>query len=145
MSDFCLPSGTVVTATLFRPGRDSSGVGTMMLVCGDDRVDPATIVHAICLKGPELQRGLLEVLLPGPPVSLVLNFLLSPGVPASSVLISSVNSWPIDRAIRREDLVGRLVGQLALFVSRSFENLRRQLADRAMHADANAPAPATVQ
>lgn len=145
MSDYCLPPGTVVTATLFRPGRDPSGVGAMMFVCGDDRVDVATAVHAICLKGPELQLGLLELLLPGPPVSLVLNFLMAPGAHGAGGLVSSVSSWPIGRAIRREHLVDRIVQQLTPFVSGAFDNLRRQLAARTMQADANAPAPATIQ
>ena len=131
---------------MFRPAPSHFGsysLGALVLTCGDDGVGADAFAAAVMAQHARLTNDLQDLLRPGPPVSLVLNFILPVGVRAT--LVPSVTSWPIDRAVRRDDMIARIFARLTPFVAGAFQNVRQQLADQAMQSDANAPAISTVQ
>ena len=139
MSDFLLPPGSLVLASLYRPALNAPGIGLANFLTGTPTRD-VVVAAALIQEGRQLVAGLPELLLPGVPVCLLLHLMLPDGDTFASSSVAEVN-----RATRREAAAASLFRALPALLDGAFEAMRAKLGERAGAVLASAPTTTTVQ
>ncbi|MBX9944928.1 MAG: hypothetical protein K2Y40_12670 [Reyranella sp.] len=139
MSDFLLPPGSLVLASLYRPALNTPGIGLANFLTATPTRD-VVVAAALIREGDQLTAGLPELLLPGVPVCLLLHLLLPDGQTFASSSVAEVA-----RATRREAAAASLFRALPALLDGAFETMRGKLGAQAAAAAPTAPTTTTVQ
>lgn len=135
MSALILPAGASLTASLYRPVRETMAVGVVSFTGEHDGVPAEIVATNLILRMPELVAWLPDLLLPGAPVALLLHI-----TPPDGMVRATAAAWHVERAMKRDALLLLISDCLPYVIQGAIVHLQG-----AVCLEATAPSTTTVQ